>query len=130
MTVPSNLVIIGTMNPWDKGVDELDVALERRFAQIDMLPDVEVIRTILTEKGADAVFIERVAAFFLSVQGLDDEMVRLGHAYFLTCVDEESEHAIAMLRVLGGGGIEGMGKPLPESHLAGMPATSHPAVIN
>ena len=90
MRVPGNLVIIGTMNPWDKGVDELDVALERRFAQIDMLPDVEVIRTVLGTKGADPAFIERVATFFLAVQGLEDEMVRLGHAYFLTCVDEDS----------------------------------------
>ena len=28
MRVPRNLVVIATMNPWDKGVDELDVALE------------------------------------------------------------------------------------------------------
>jgi 5-methylcytosine-specific restriction protein B len=90
MMVPNNLIIIGTMNPWDKGVDELDVALERRFAQIDMRPEVEVIQSILTEKGADPAFIERVATFFRAVQKLEDEMVRLGHAYFLTCVDEES----------------------------------------
>ena len=90
LSVPINLVILATMNPWDKGVDELDVALERRFAQIDMPPDANALREILTKKKADAAFIERVVAFFNAVQALDDEMIHLGHAYFNNCVDEES----------------------------------------
>ncbi|MCF6101770.1 McrB family protein [Mesorhizobium muleiense] len=90
LVVPRNLVILATMNPWDKGVDELDVALERRFAQIDMLPDVLALRAILADKGADRALIDRVAAFFEGVQKLDDEMVRLGHAYFNNCIDEAS----------------------------------------
>ncbi len=39
------------------------------------------------------------------------------------------EHAVAMFRLLGGGGMGDMGKPLPESRLAVLPATSHTAVI-
>jgi pimeloyl-ACP methyl ester carboxylesterase len=39
------------------------------------------------------------------------------------------EHYVAMFRLLGGGGMGDMGKPLPESRLAVMPATSHTAVI-
>jgi pimeloyl-ACP methyl ester carboxylesterase len=39
------------------------------------------------------------------------------------------EHAAAMFRLLGGGGMGDMGKPLPKSRLAVMPATSHTAVI-
>jgi pimeloyl-ACP methyl ester carboxylesterase len=39
------------------------------------------------------------------------------------------EHAVAMFRLLGGGGMGDMGKPLPASRLAVMPATSHTAVI-
>ncbi|MEP2451459.1 MAG: alpha/beta hydrolase [Nitratireductor sp.] len=39
------------------------------------------------------------------------------------------EHAVSMLRLLGGGGMGDMGKPLPQSRLAVMPATSHTAVI-
>jgi pimeloyl-ACP methyl ester carboxylesterase len=39
------------------------------------------------------------------------------------------EHAVAMFRLLGGGIMGDMGKPLPESRLAVLPATSHTAVI-
>lgn len=88
LVVPDNLIVIATMNPWDKGVDELDVALERRFAQIDMLPDPAVLRDLLAKKGAAPEFVERVATFFEAVQKLDDEMVHLGHAYLLSCTDE------------------------------------------
>ncbi|MBU8893963.1 alpha/beta hydrolase [Corallococcus sp. M34] len=39
------------------------------------------------------------------------------------------EHSVAMFRLLGGGGAGDMGKPLPASRLAILPATSHTAVI-
>ncbi|WP_309083192.1 alpha/beta hydrolase [Chelativorans sp.] len=39
------------------------------------------------------------------------------------------EHNVAMFRLLGGGGMGDMGKPLPASRLAVLPATSHTAVI-
>jgi pimeloyl-ACP methyl ester carboxylesterase len=39
------------------------------------------------------------------------------------------EHSVALFRLLGGGGMGDMGKPLPASRLAIMPATSHTAVI-
>lgn len=39
------------------------------------------------------------------------------------------EHAVAMFRLLGGGGMGDMGAPLPASRLAVLPATSHTAVM-
>jgi pimeloyl-ACP methyl ester carboxylesterase len=39
------------------------------------------------------------------------------------------EHAVAMFKLLGGGIMGDMGKPLPPSRLAILPATSHTAVI-
>ena len=39
------------------------------------------------------------------------------------------EHSVAMFRLLGGGEMGDMGKPLPASRPAVMPATSHTAVI-
>src|SRR5687767_9784973 len=39
------------------------------------------------------------------------------------------EHTVAMFRLLGGGVMGDMGKPLPASRLAIMPATAHTAVI-
>ena len=87
-TIPPNLVILATVNAWDKGVDELDVALERRFAQIDMPPNAERLRALLLDMGADAAFVDRIVTFFEAVQRLEEETVHLGHAYFLNCLDE------------------------------------------
>jgi pimeloyl-ACP methyl ester carboxylesterase len=39
------------------------------------------------------------------------------------------EHSVAMFRLLGGGVMGDMGKPLPTARLAVLPATSHTAVI-
>ena len=39
------------------------------------------------------------------------------------------EHAVAMLRLLGGGGMGDMGAPPPASRLAILPGTSHTAVM-
>ncbi len=39
------------------------------------------------------------------------------------------EHSVKMFRLLGGGAFGDMGKPLPASRLAVLPATSHTAVI-
>nr|WP_245296302.1 hypothetical protein [Sinorhizobium sp. Sb3] len=40
------------------------------------------------------------------------------------------EHTLALFRLLGGGAMGDMGKPLAASRLAILPATSHTAVIN
>lgn len=87
LTIPRNIVILATMNPWDKGVDEVDVALERRFAHIDMPPDRKELDRLLVERGAEAAFVNQVLAFFDFVQKIPDEPCHLGHAYFLTCID-------------------------------------------
>lgn len=39
------------------------------------------------------------------------------------------EHSVALFRLLGGGGMGEMGKPLAAWRLAVLPATSHTAVI-
>ena len=39
------------------------------------------------------------------------------------------EHSVSLFRMLGGGGMGDMGKPLPASRLAVIPATAHTAVI-
>ena len=99
LSVPRNLFIIGTMNPWDKGVDEMDVALERRFAQIEVKPDADVLRRLLGEGGASEGFCDKVVGFFEELQRLELVTVRLGHAYFRRCVDRTSAEHVWRLRV-------------------------------
>ncbi len=99
LVVPRNLIVLGTMNPWDKGVDELDAALERRFAQIDLLPDPERLRQIVNAAGAQEPFLSRLITFFEALQAESFERVRLGHAYFLKCIDEPSATNVWSLRL-------------------------------
>jgi len=99
LTVPSNLVLIGTMNPWDRGVDEMDVALERRFAHIDLSPNPAVLRRLLIERGADETFADRIVGFFEKLQVEDTEGVRVGHAYFLRCTDPSAAERVWRFRL-------------------------------
>jgi 5-methylcytosine-specific restriction enzyme B len=99
LSVPTNLLIIGTMNPWDKGVDELDMALERRFAQVDLEPNADTLRRLLTERGVPAAFVQRLVGFFEKLQEQQLETVRLGHAYFLRCTDKDSAQTAWRLRL-------------------------------
>jgi 5-methylcytosine-specific restriction protein B len=87
MQVPKNLVIVATMNPWDKGVDDLDIALLRRFAQIDVSPSATELSRLLTRNGADTDFITKLIDFFNFVQAQEDESCHIGHAYFIECTD-------------------------------------------
>lgn len=88
--VPPNIVIIATMNPWDRGVDELDVALLRRFAQIEMPPVPEILDEMLTKNGVDRRLIDGVLRFFRALQAQSNPMLHIGHAYFSRVRDEGS----------------------------------------
>ncbi|WP_322003606.1 McrB family protein [Paraburkholderia tropica] len=89
-SVPKNLVILATMNPWDRGVEELDLAFERRFAKISMEPDANALNSILQ----DTTLLEekklRLERFFHTLQRHSNPLCRLGHAYFQTVRDEAS----------------------------------------
>ena len=80
--IPSNIFIVATMNPWDRGVDELDMAFERRFAKIAMDPDVGILEAMLKENGLPELQIRRLLAFFRTVQQHQNQFARIGHAYF------------------------------------------------
>lgn len=80
--IPSNIFIVATMNPWDRGVDEIDMAFERRFAKISMDPDVKILEMMLVTNGLPDVQIRRVLAFFQRVQQHRNQFARIGHAYF------------------------------------------------
>ena len=90
--VPSNLVIVATMNPFDRGVDEVDAAFERRFAKISMDPDANLLNRILTANGMDATLQNRVIAWFTAINGRarKNPAAAVGHAYFSTASDEKS----------------------------------------
>ncbi|WP_228518998.1 McrB family protein [Flavobacterium sp. LC2016-12] len=88
--IPDNLFIIGTMNTADRSVGHIDYAIKRRFAFVDVFPNVDVINTA---KGK-ALFI-CVANLFVKVKDgininsdflasdFNFKEIQLGHSYFL-----------------------------------------------
>lgn len=80
--IPPNLLIIATMNPWDRGVDDLDAAFERRFAKIEVSPDGAVLRSFLDKAGIAEHTASQIVRFFTILNGHSNPYCRLGHAYF------------------------------------------------
>lgn len=86
LSVPSNLEILATMNPLDRGVDEVDAALNRRFAKYAMDPSEDYLNGFLVEAGMPDLLRERVLAFFRRVNRTASSAANphaaLGHTYF------------------------------------------------
>lgn len=49
--IPRNLVLFATMNPEDRSVDEIDDAMDRRWAKIRLTPDSGKVRDFLRKSG-------------------------------------------------------------------------------
>src|SRR5262249_52970669 len=83
--IPPNLVFIATMNPLDRGVDDVDAAFERRFAKIAMDPDRVILMEFLAEAGIGAPPVGGVVAFFdyVNDRARDNPATALGHTFFL-----------------------------------------------
>lgn len=84
LAVPANLVVLATMNPMDRGVDEVDAAFERRFAKIAMEPSPEILDQILHANGMADSLRGRVLRFFAYANQLAETtpMGAIGHTYF------------------------------------------------
>lgn len=90
--VPSNFIILATMNPFDRGVDEVDAAFERRFAKVSMEPDRLQLMSILSDSGLEEAMQHRIAGWFNKVNGLSktNPAAAVGHAYFAGITDPPS----------------------------------------
>ena len=82
LVVPDNLIILATMNDRDRGVDEVDVAFERRFARVEVAPSSEALESILTENGVEVELRKRIGDFFRYLLRHANPEVHLGHGYF------------------------------------------------
>jgi 5-methylcytosine-specific restriction protein B len=91
-SIPRNLYLIMTMNPLDRGVDEVDAAFERRFAKVNMPPDPDILATMLASQGLDSSIAKRVIAWFNRINGkaAQNPAASVGHAYFSDVVDLET----------------------------------------
>lgn len=81
ISLPRNLIIIATANPYDRSVTDLDDALLRRFWVIEIKPDVVALRAHLEEEGVDSGLINRTAQMFSIVNAVMPN--GFGHTSFL-----------------------------------------------
>lgn len=90
LTIPPNLIFLATMNPLDRGVDEVDAAFERRFAKYPMDPDEITLTSFLVKAGMSDSLRERVVTFFRLVnrRSQTNPFAALGHTYFYGVSDE------------------------------------------
>lgn len=93
ISIPLNLYMIATMNPLDRGVDEVDAAFERRFAKVDMPPSRELLEEILDRNGfLDEDVQRRLLGWFskINARAAQTPAAAVGHAYFADVVDPET----------------------------------------
>lgn len=90
--VPANLTVLATMNPLDRGVDEVDAAFERRFAKIAMDPDRDILRELLERNRVDDPLRARIVGFFDKTNGRArlNPLASVGHTFFMDVTDAQS----------------------------------------
>jgi len=108
--VPANLHVIGTMNTADRSIALLDVALRRRFAFKEMMPDVEVIREHLSsaiEADPDVDFgkdeVQLICEVFEEmnrrIRVLVDRDHQIGHSYFMEATSTSRLHTVLYSKI-------------------------------
>lgn len=86
ISIPQNVVIFATMNPYDKSVVDLDSAMERRFDVVELLPNVDILRSFLFVSGVETETIGKIIQFFNTANRLSPH--GFGHTYFKGVTEE------------------------------------------
>jgi pimeloyl-ACP methyl ester carboxylesterase len=99
---------------------------------VDM-PFAEEYRRLAPDAEGFPALVEKLIALEHEPMAWEEDVRAMKTSVLIITGDADVatlEHSVAMFRLLGGGVMGDMGKPLPPSRLAVMPATSHTAVIN
>lgn len=101
LTVPKNVVILGTMNSVDRSVALVDYALRRRFGFVRVSPDPELVAALRSDEAAAALSAR--ALHYMNrwlAEELDGEHT-LGHSFFLNqSIPLDSEKALDSIWLL------------------------------
>ncbi|WP_049140804.1 AAA family ATPase [Bacillus subtilis] len=104
--VPQNISIYGTMNSADRSIALIDIALRRRFEFEPMTSDLNILESVLREKGVNPKNINGIDLVKLletinkRIQLLLDENFVIGHAYFTPVTNFESLKEIMIKKVI------------------------------
>lgn len=83
-SLPKNLIVIATANPFDRSVTDLDDALLRRFIVIMLEPDKPFLRKYLEDKGVEERVVVRTLRLFDILN--ENFPAGFGHTSFLQVV--------------------------------------------
>lgn len=79
--IPQNLIVLGTMNPYDRSVTQVDAAFVRRFDHIELSPSREIAEELL-EKSENFTQeqISTIGQWFENIQRMVP--FGIGHSFF------------------------------------------------
>jgi 5-methylcytosine-specific restriction enzyme B len=98
LSVPPNLIVIGTMNSVDRSVALVDYALRRRFGFVRVEPDPEVVIRVRKAAAFSSVAAEVLEAFNSWITKRRDREHVIGHSFFLNpAIDLDSVDAFAQV---------------------------------
>ncbi|UCZ90705.1 McrB family protein [Gordonia sp. WA4-43] len=81
LSIPTNLIILGTMNTADQSIRALDAALRRRFGFIELMPEIELlVGTVIDDLPLDQ-FVDELNRRITKLAGRERQ---IGHSFFLT----------------------------------------------
>ena len=89
VSIPANLFIVATMNEFDRGVDEVDAAFDRRMARIPLQPSAPLVTKFLATAGMPPALAGRVVEFFTALQRNPERAARIGHTFFMNLKSED-----------------------------------------
>ncbi|KQY07954.1 hypothetical protein ASD37_08235 [Mycobacterium sp. Root135] len=79
LTIPKNVVVLGTMNTADQSIRSLDAALRRRFGFIELMPDEDVLDATIDGLPLDQ-FLQALNQRIVRIAGRERQ---IGHSFFL-----------------------------------------------
>jgi len=96
------------------------------------MPFAAEYRKLAPNPDGFPALVEKLIALEKQPMAWEQEVKKIKIPVLIVCGDADVmtlEHSVALFRLLGGGVMGDMGKPLAASRLAVLPATSHTAVI-
>ena len=96
IVIPPNMYIIGTMNTADRSVGHIDYAIRRRFAFVDLLPNIDTVpefsRTLF--RAVSSLFVkydtpDKISKSEFLAPDFRYEDVWIGHSYFIAKDENE-----------------------------------------
>lgn len=79
-SIPKNVFLLGTMNTADRSIKLLDTALRRRFAFLEMMPNVQLFAGAAV---ADLALDDFLLGLNQAIERIEGREKQVGHSYFL-----------------------------------------------